>query len=188
MPHVDAAAVAAPSYSADGTAAQVVVPIASSDGEQIQPAVADIRDVVADPPAGLTALVGGQGGILGDFIKAFGAIDGILLVVALLVVLVILLVVYRTIILPLVVMLSAVLGARGRLGGDLRAGQARRARPERAEPGHPVHPGAGRGDRLLAAARLPLPGGAARRGVEVRRHAPRLPPRRSSRSSPPASR
>jgi RND superfamily putative drug exporter len=64
---------------------------------------------VKDPPAGLTALVGGQGGILGDFITAFGAIDGILLVVALLVVLVILVVVYRTIILPLVVIVSAVL-------------------------------------------------------------------------------
>jgi putative drug exporter of the RND superfamily len=107
--HVDAAAVAAPSYSADGTAAQVVVPVASSDGEEIQTAVADIREVVSSPPGGLTALVGGQGGILGDFITAFGAIDGILLVVALLVILVILVVVYRTIILPLVVMLSAVL-------------------------------------------------------------------------------
>ena len=53
--------------------------------------------------------MGGQGGILGDFITAFGAIDGILLVVALLVILVILVIVYRTIILPLVVMLSAVL-------------------------------------------------------------------------------
>ena len=107
--HVDAQAVGKPAYSADGAAAQVVVPIASSDGEQIQAAVADIRDVVADPPAGLTAYVGGQGGILGDFIKAFGAIDGILLVVALLVVLVILVVVYRTIILPLVVIVCAVL-------------------------------------------------------------------------------
>ena len=102
-------AVGKPAYSADGVAAQVVVPIASSDGEQIQAAVADIRDVVADPPAGLTAYVGGQGGILGDFIKAFGAIDGILLVVALLVVLVILVIVYRTIILPLVVIVCAVL-------------------------------------------------------------------------------
>jgi putative drug exporter of the RND superfamily len=107
--HVDGQQVGAATYSADGTAAQVVVPVVSSDGEEIQGAVADIRDVVKDPPAGLTALVGGQGGILGDFITAFGAIDGILLVVALLVVLVILVVVYRTIILPLVVIVSAVL-------------------------------------------------------------------------------
>ena len=107
--HVDAQQVGAATYSSDGTAAQVVVPVVSSDGEEIQAAVADIRDVVKDPPAGLTALVGGQGGILGDFITAFGAIDGILLVVALLVVLVILVIVYRTIILPLVVIVSAVL-------------------------------------------------------------------------------
>jgi putative drug exporter of the RND superfamily len=107
--HVDAGAVGRPTYSPDGDAAQVVVPIASSDGEQIQAAVADIRATVDDPPAGLTVLVGGQGGILGDFIKAFGAIDGILLVVALIVVLLILVVVYRTIILPLVVIVSAVL-------------------------------------------------------------------------------
>ncbi len=107
--HVDPAGVTPPSYSSDGTAARIVVPVASSDGEEIQKAVDDIRAVVDDPPDGLTALVGGQGGILGDFITAFGAIDGILLVVALLVILLILVVVYRTIILPLVVMLSAVL-------------------------------------------------------------------------------
>src|SRR5680860_222426 len=59
---------------------------------------------------GLTSLVGGEGGILGDFVEAFGAIDGLLLGVALLVVLVILLVVYRAPVLPLVVLLSAVLG------------------------------------------------------------------------------
>jgi len=58
----------------------------------------------------LTSLVGGEGGILGDFVEAFGAIDGLLLGVALLVVLVILLVVYRAPVLPLVVLLSAVLG------------------------------------------------------------------------------
>jgi RND superfamily putative drug exporter len=107
--HVDAGAISPTTFSEDGTAAQIVVPIASDDGEEIQKAVEDIRDVTEDPPGGLTALVGGQGGILGDFIAAFGAIDGILLVVALIVVLVILVVVYRTIILPLVVILSAVL-------------------------------------------------------------------------------
>jgi putative drug exporter of the RND superfamily len=107
--NVDSAQVREPSYSADGTAAQLVVPVVSSDGEEVEAAVGDIRDVVQDPPDGLTALVGGQGGILGDFITAFGAIDGILLVVALIVILVILVLVYRTIILPFVVILSAVL-------------------------------------------------------------------------------
>jgi RND superfamily putative drug exporter len=107
--HVDVEGITPPTFSEDGTAAQILVPIASDDGDEIQKAVDDIRDVTEDPPGGLTALVGGQGGILGDFIAAFGAIDGILLVVALIVVLVILVAVYRTIILPLVVILSAVL-------------------------------------------------------------------------------
>jgi RND superfamily putative drug exporter len=107
--NVDSAQVGEPSYSTDGTAAQIVVPVVSSDGDEVEAAVGDIREVVQDPPDGLTALVGGQGGILGDFITAFGAIDGILLVVALFVILVILILVYRTIILPFVVILSAVL-------------------------------------------------------------------------------
>ena len=137
-----------------------------------------------DPPDGLTALVGGQGGILGDFITAFGAIDGILLVVALLVVLVILVVVYRTIILPLVVMLSAVL-ALGVASAAIYAlakndvldlnGQSQ---------GILFILALGRRHRLLAAAGLPVPRGAARRGVGVRRDAARLPCGRSSRSSP----
>ena len=65
--------------------------------------------MLADAPEGLTALVGGPGGVLGDFIEAFGAIDGLLLGVALLVVLLILLVVYRSPVLPFVVLISAIL-------------------------------------------------------------------------------
>ncbi len=96
-------------YSEDGEAAQLVVQTAGTDGEEVIAAVDAMRAVVADPPAGLTALVGGQGGILGDFIVAFGAIDGVLLLVALAVVFLILIVVYRTPVLPLVVLVSAVL-------------------------------------------------------------------------------
>lgn len=106
---VDAAAVQGPIPSADGTAAQVVVPLATSDGEALEAAIVNIREVLEQTPDGLTAVVGGPGGILGDFIEAFGAIDGILLLVALSVVLVILLVVYRSPVLPLVVLISAVL-------------------------------------------------------------------------------
>ncbi len=107
--NVDAEGVVGPIPSEDGTAAQLVVPLASSDGEELEQAVVDIREVVEDSPEGLTALVGGPGGILGDFIEAFGGIDGILLGVALLFVLVILLVVYRSPVLPFVVLFSAVL-------------------------------------------------------------------------------
>ena len=60
--------------------------------------------------AGLTAYVGGPGGLIADFVTAFSGIDGILLGVALLVVFVILLVVYRSPVLPVAVLLSAVFG------------------------------------------------------------------------------
>ena len=108
--NVDSAGVTPPEYSEDGTAAQVVVPITATDGEVIVATVDELRAQVAEgAPDGVTALVGGQGGILGDFIEAFGAIDGLLLGVALLVVLVILLVVYRSPVLPFVVLFSALL-------------------------------------------------------------------------------
>jgi RND superfamily putative drug exporter len=107
--NVDADGVEQPEYSEDGTAAQVVVPIATSDGEVVESTIAALREVVAETPDGLTALVGGQAGVLGDFIEAFGAIDGILLVVAGIAVLLILLLVYRSPILPLVVVLCALL-------------------------------------------------------------------------------
>ena len=98
-----------PIVSDDGEAAQVVVQIAATDGEDITASVTEMREVLDGAPDGLTALVGGQGGVLGDFIEAFGAIDGILLLVALVVVLVILIAVYRTPILPFVVLGSAIL-------------------------------------------------------------------------------
>ena len=108
--YVEADSVNPPTYSADGEGAQLVVPIVGSDGDEILAAVGDIRDVVADPPDGLLVAVGGQGGVLGDFIEAFGGIDGVLLVVALIVVLFILLVVYRSPVLPFAVLFAALLG------------------------------------------------------------------------------
>ncbi|WP_445257273.1 MMPL family transporter [Nocardioides aurantiacus] len=109
VPGLAASGVSGPIPSADGDAAQLVVNLDARDGDALLETVGEVREVVAEPPAGLTVLVGGQGGILGDFIEAFGAIDGLLLGVALLVVLVILLVVYRTPVLPLVVIFSSVL-------------------------------------------------------------------------------
>jgi len=106
---VDPDGVVGPIPSEDGTAAQAVVPLATSDGDELERAVVDIREVMAGSSEGLTALVGGPGGILADFIEVFGEIDGILLSVALSVVLVILLVVYRSPVLPFVVLLSAIL-------------------------------------------------------------------------------
>jgi len=109
LEHIDAEAVNGPIPSEDGTATQVVVPITTSEGEEVTATVEEIRGILENAPEGLTALVGGQGGILGDFIEAFGALDGLLIAVALVVVLIILLVVYRTPILPAAVLLSAVL-------------------------------------------------------------------------------
>jgi RND superfamily putative drug exporter len=61
-------------------------------------------------PGGLSVYVAGPGGVLADFVTAFGGIDGILLFVALGVVFVILLVVYRSPILPVAVLMTAILG------------------------------------------------------------------------------
>src|SRR5450631_4942394 len=61
-------------------------------------------------PSGLVVYVTGPGGVLADFVTAFGGIDGILLFVALGVVFLILLVVYRSPILPIAVLLTAIFG------------------------------------------------------------------------------
>ena len=140
-------------------------------------------------PSGLNVYVTGPGGIFADFVTAFAGIDGILLVVALGVVLLILLIVYRSPILPFVVLFTAVFGLAAAALVDLPAGQERRDRPQRAEPGHPVDPGRRRRHRLRAAAGLPVPGGAARPRVEVGRDAasPGGPPSSRSRPAPPPS-
>jgi len=61
-------------------------------------------------PSGLVVYVTGPGGVLADFVTAFGGIDGILLFVALGVVFLILLVVYRSPILPIAVLTTAIFG------------------------------------------------------------------------------
>ena len=104
------ARVQGPIPSDDGAAAQLVVQLGGSDGDAIVEAVDEMRVVLDDVPAGLVAYVGGPGGITADLVAAFGAIDGLLLLVALGVVLVILVVVYRTPVLPFVVLFSSILG------------------------------------------------------------------------------
>ncbi|MGN6130556.1 MAG: MMPL family transporter, partial [Nocardioidaceae bacterium] len=108
--HVDGTGIRPPTYSVNGAAAELIVPITATDGQVIIKTVNELRAILRSPPPGLTALVGGQGGVLADFINAFGGIDGILIVVALVVVLVILLAVYRSPVLPFVVLGSAMLG------------------------------------------------------------------------------
>ena len=61
-------------------------------------------------PQGLVVYITGPGGVLADFVTAFGGTDGILLFVALGVVFLILLVVYRSPILPVTVLMTAIFG------------------------------------------------------------------------------
>ncbi|BCO35735.1 MMPL family transporter [Mycobacterium heckeshornense] len=101
--------VSPPVISADGEAAELVAPVSASADPT--PAVKAIRDVFSNnTPAGLRVLVTGPAGQIADLSKAFGGIDTTLLLVTALLVTVILLVVYRSPMLPLIVVISAVLG------------------------------------------------------------------------------
>lgn len=79
---------------------------ASLDGppESVVPAM---RAALSEVPSGVDAFVTGPAGFLTDLVNAFGAIDGVLLVVTVLAVLAILLAVYRSPVLPLLVLTSA---------------------------------------------------------------------------------
>lgn len=106
------AAVAGPIPASDGKAVQFIVPIDSR--EEVRDVVANLRTVTKDAtPAGQTAYVTGPAGLTADLVKAFGGIDGILLIVALSVVFVILLLVYRSIALPFIVLLNSVFALCG---------------------------------------------------------------------------
>ncbi|WP_421841134.1 MMPL family transporter [Mycobacterium sp.] len=93
--------------SADGKAAEIVVPISASDDPT--PTVNAIRHAVgAGAPAGLRVLVTGPAAQIADLSKAFSGIDTTLLLVAGIMVIIILVAVYRSPLLPLIVLVSAV--------------------------------------------------------------------------------
>jgi RND superfamily putative drug exporter len=97
-----------PTFSQDGKAVEYFVPFAAS-GTKLTEDVADLRALVAaDFPTTFDSYVTGPAGLLADFVKGFAGIDGILLLVALLAVFVILLIVYRSILLPILVLLTSV--------------------------------------------------------------------------------
>ncbi|WP_300343677.1 efflux RND transporter permease subunit [Nesterenkonia sp.] len=97
-----------PQHSEDGSALQMLVLLnasASEDGtlDQLRTVVADgLKDESWD------AAVTGPAALSGDFAEAFAGIDGILLLVAVVAVFLILVVVYRSVLLPVLVLLSAV--------------------------------------------------------------------------------
>ncbi|MGW9715827.1 MMPL family transporter [Micrococcus aloeverae] len=99
--------VAGPIPSDDGAAVQFLAFVDSSVGAErpVADVVADLREVVADPAAADPALAGTVAAELGG---AFAGIDGLLLLVALAVVFVILVAVYRSVLLPVLVLLTAV--------------------------------------------------------------------------------
>jgi RND superfamily putative drug exporter len=106
-----------PIPSTDGKAAQFIVPVVDGNGVKgsIQALRTKATGYVADAglPAGTTTYVTGPAGFIADLVSAFGGIDGILLFAALGAVLVILLAVYRSVVLPFVVLLTAVFALCG---------------------------------------------------------------------------
>jgi len=104
--------VVGPIPSTDGQALEVFVPVKSSaDAKTV---IAGVRKAaVAGLPSGLTSYTTGPAALGVDFGAAFGGIDGILLVVALLVVFVILLVVYRSLLLPILVLVTSAFALTG---------------------------------------------------------------------------
>ncbi|MER6336070.1 MMPL family transporter [Streptomyces tendae] len=93
--------------SDDGEALQAVVQVEPDLGERLPDVLADIGDAAGQVP-GTRAQLAGPAASQADLSDAFAGIDGLLLAVALITVLVILLLVYRSVLLPLVIILSAV--------------------------------------------------------------------------------
>ncbi|WP_038169779.1 MMPL family transporter [Tomitella biformata] len=99
--------VSPPIPSEDGKAAQLFIGVdgAMDPGDTVD----ELRDLIAgDAPDGLQVLVTGPAGQVADLSAAFAGIDGLLLLVAGSVVALILVVVYRSLLLPVLVLLSAV--------------------------------------------------------------------------------
>ncbi|MEU3725317.1 MMPL family transporter [Streptomyces sp. NPDC031705] len=93
--------------SDDRLALQAVAPLAPDLGDEL-PAVLDEVRAAAESVPGLSAQIAGPAATQADLADAFSGIDGLLLGVALGAVLLILLLVYRSLLLPLVIIISAV--------------------------------------------------------------------------------
>ncbi|MEU3079216.1 MMPL family transporter [Streptomyces albidoflavus] len=93
--------------SEDGEALEGVVPL-RTDLDELQPVLDEIKEAAGKVP-GTEAVIAGPAASQADLSDAFAGIDGLLLGVALIAVLLILLVVYRSVLLPLVIIIGAVL-------------------------------------------------------------------------------
>jgi RND superfamily putative drug exporter len=94
--------------SKDGKALQGVVQLRPDLGEELTPALDRIKEAAGQVPDTSVQLAG-PAASQADLKDAFAGIDGLLLGVALLAVLLILLLVYRSVLLPLVIIIGAVL-------------------------------------------------------------------------------
>ena len=113
---VDAQAVAAPEYSKDGKTASLYVPLVAKangkdlNGEELVDHEKKVLDAAQDAaPEGLAVHSAGPGGLIVAFIDAFAGLDSTLLLTAVIVIFLILLLVYRSVVLPFVPLISAVL-------------------------------------------------------------------------------
>ncbi len=101
---------AAPSpglVSDDSQAIQAVVPLAPNLGEELPAVLEEVRQAAQRVP-GTSVQIAGPAASQADLSDAFAGIDGLLVGVALGAVLLILLLVYRSVLLPLVIIISAV--------------------------------------------------------------------------------
>ncbi|WP_320781236.1 MMPL family transporter [Streptomyces sp. CRN 30] len=94
--------------SEDGAALQGVVQLSPNLGDELQETLDSVRSAAQQVP-GTTVHLAGPAASQADLSDAFAGIDGLLLAVALAAVLVILLLVYRSVLLPFVIIISAVL-------------------------------------------------------------------------------
>ncbi|MFD7574856.1 MMPL family transporter [Streptomyces sp. NPDC059810] len=94
--------------SEDGQALRGVVQLRPDLGDELAPTLAEI-DRAASAVPGTTVWLAGPAATQADLSDAFAGIDGLLLAVALVTVLLILLLVYRSVLLPLIIIVGAVL-------------------------------------------------------------------------------
>ncbi|GGS10983.1 putative membrane protein [Streptomyces nojiriensis] len=93
--------------SEDGLAIQAVVPLAPGLGKELPTVLDQVRQAAREVP-GTSVAIAGPAAAQADLSDAFAGIDGLLVGVALGAVLLILLLVYRSVLLPLVIIISAV--------------------------------------------------------------------------------
>ncbi|MFE4633578.1 MMPL family transporter [Streptomyces sp. NPDC056773] len=93
--------------SDDGLALQAIVPLAPDLGDDLPAVLEEMRSLAGEVP-GLSAQIAGPAATQADLADAFAGIDGLLVGVALGAVLLILLLVYRSLLLPLMIIISAV--------------------------------------------------------------------------------